>query len=181
MLNTIVKWSIAQRWIVVLASILVSLWGFRVLTQMPLDVFPSFAPPQVEIQTDAPGLAPEEIESLVTRPIESSINGIPGLESLRSASAVGISSIKAVFSPDTDIYRARQLVTERLQRAQGLLPQGISQPEILPINSPLGWAVKYAFVPETTDLMGCDLYLILLEGNRKAVLIQFVPELIPTR
>jgi len=153
MLNTIVKWSIAQRWIVVLASILVSLWGFRVLTQMPLDVFPSFAPPQVEIQTDAPGLAPEEIESLVTRPIESSINGIPGLESLRSASAVGISSIKAVFSPDTDIYRARQLVTERLQRAQGLLPQGISQPEILPINSPLGWAVKYAFVPETTDLM----------------------------
>lgn len=153
MLNAIVKWSIAQRWIVVLASILVSLWGFRVLTQMPLDVFPSFAPPQVEIQTDAPGLAPEEIESLVTRPIESSINGIPGLESLRSASAVGISSIKAVFSPDTDIYRARQLVTERLQRAQGLLPQGISQPEILPINSPLGWAVKYAFVPETTDLM----------------------------
>ncbi len=153
MLNTIIKWSIAQRWIVVLASILVSLWGFRVLTQMPLDVFPSFAPPQVEIQTDAPGLAPEEIESLVTRPIESSINGIPGLESLRSASAVGISSIKAVFSPDTDIYRARQLVTERLQRAQGLLPQGISQPEILPINSPLGWAVKYAFVPETTDLM----------------------------
>ncbi len=153
MLNTIVKWSIAQRWIVVLASILVSLWGFRVLTQMPLDVFPSFAPPQVEIQTDAPGLAPEEIESLVTRPIESSINGIPGLKSLRSASAVGISSIKAVFSPDTDIYRARQLVTERLQRAQGLLPQGISQPEILPINSPLGWAVKYAFVPETTDLM----------------------------
>ncbi len=153
MLNTIIKWSIAQRWIVVLASILVSLWGFRVLTQMPLDVFPSFAPPQVEIQTDAPGLAPEEIESLVTRPIESSINGIPGLESLRSASAVGISSIKAVFSPDTDIYRARQLVTERLQRAQGLLPQRISQPEILPINSPLGWAVKYAFVPETTDLM----------------------------
>lgn len=120
---------------------------------MPLDVFPSFAPPQVEIQTDASGLAPEEIESLVTRPIESAINGTPGLESLRSASAVGISSIKAVFSPDTDIYRARQLVTERLQRAQGLLPQGVRQPEILPINSPLGWAVKYAFVPETTDLM----------------------------
>jgi CzcA family heavy metal efflux pump len=153
MLNTIVRWSIAQRWIIVLASVLISLWGFRVLTQMPLDVFPSFAPPQVEIQTDAPGLAPEEIESLVTRPIESTINGTPGLESLRSASAVGISSIKAVFSSTTDIYRARQLVTERLQRAQGLLPQGVRQPEILPVNSPLGWAVKYAFVPETTDLM----------------------------
>ena len=103
MLNSIVKWSIAQRWVVVLASILISLWGLRVLTQMPLDVFPSFAPPQVEIQTEAPGLAPEEVESLVTRPIESAINGTPGLESLRSASAVGLSAIRAVFKQDTEI------------------------------------------------------------------------------
>lgn len=150
MLNTIVKWSIAQRWLIVLASILISLWGFRVITQMPLDVFPAFAPPQVEIQVEASGLAPLEIESLVTRPIESSINGTPGLVSLRSASAVGIASIKAVFSWDTDIYRARQLVQERLQRAQSLLPRGVEQPEILPINSPLGWTVKYAFTSDTT-------------------------------
>ncbi|RUT01545.1 cation efflux system protein [Dulcicalothrix desertica PCC 7102] len=153
MLNTIVKWSIAQRWLIVLASILISLWGFRVITQMPLDVFPAFAPPQVEIQVEASGLAPEEIESLVTRPIESSINGTPGLVSLRSASAVGIASIKAVFSWDTDIYRARQLVQERLQRAQSLLPQGVDQPEILPVNSPLGWTVKYAFTSNTTSMM----------------------------
>ncbi|HBW87986.1 MAG TPA: CusA/CzcA family heavy metal efflux RND transporter [Cyanobacteria bacterium UBA11149] len=160
MLNSIVKWSIAQRWLVVLASILIGLWGFRVVTQMPLDVFPSFAPPQVEIQVEAPGLAPEEVESLVTRPIESAINGTPGLVSLRSASAVGIGAIKAVFSWDTDIYRDRQLVQERLQRAQSLLPQGVEQPEILPVNSPLGWTVKYAFFieeeknsPSTTDLM----------------------------
>ena len=153
MLNSIVKWSIAQRWLIVIASILISLWGFRVLTQMPLDVFPAFAPPQVEIQVDAPGLAPEEVESLVTRPIESAINGTPGLESLRSASAAGISSIKAVFNWATDIYRARQLVTERLQRSQSVLPQGVAQPEILPIDSPLGWAVKYAFSSESTSLM----------------------------
>jgi CzcA family heavy metal efflux pump len=153
MLNSILKESIAQRWLVVLASVVISLWGLRVLTQMPLDVFPSFAPPQVEIQTDATGFAPEEIESLVTRPIESAINGTPGLESLRSSSAVGISSVKAVFSPNTDIYRARQLVTERLQRVQSFLPQGASQPEILPVSSPLGWAVKYAFTAKTTDLM----------------------------
>ena len=153
MLNSIVKWSIAGRWLIVIASILISLWGLRVISQMPLDVFPAFAPPQVEVQTEAPGLAPEEIESLVTRPIESAINGTPGLESLRSASAVGISAIKAVFSWDTDIYRARQLVTERLQRAQSLLPQGLAQPEILPVNSPLGWVVKYAFSAESTDLM----------------------------
>jgi CzcA family heavy metal efflux pump len=151
MLNSIVKWSIAQRWLVVIASILISLWGFRVLTQMPLDVFPAFAPPQVEIQTEAAGLAPEEVESLVTRPIESAINGTPGLESLRSASAVGISAIKAVFSWNTDIYRARQLITERLQGAK--LPNGVDKPEILPVNSPLGWTVKYAFSSESTDMM----------------------------
>ena len=151
LLNAIVKWSIAQRWLVVIASILISLWGLRVITQMPLDVFPAFAPPQVEIQTQAPGLAPEEVESLVTRPIESAINGTPGLESLRSASAVGTSAVKVVFNRDTDIYRARQLVTERLQRVQSLLPQGIEQPEILPISSPLGWAVKYAFTSDTAS------------------------------
>ena len=153
MLNTIVKWSIAQRWLIVLASILISLWGLQVITQMPLDVFPAFAPPQVEIQTDAAGLAPEEVEALVTRPIESAINGTPGLVSLRSASAVGISSIKAVFGWETDVYRARQLVTERLGRAQSILPQGVNQPEILPVSSPLGWTVKYAFTSEKTPLM----------------------------
>jgi CzcA family heavy metal efflux pump len=153
MLNTIVKWSIAQRWLVVVASIVISLWGLQVITQMPLDVFPAFAPPQVEIQTQATGLAPEEVEALVTRPIESAINGTPGLVSLRSASAVGISSVKAVFGWDTDVYRARQLVTERLGRAQSVLPKGVEQPEILPVSSPLGWTVKYAFTSETTSLM----------------------------
>ena len=65
MLDYIVKWSIAQRWLIVIASILISVWGFLVLTQMPLDVFPNFAPPQVEIMTEAPGLAAEEVESLL--------------------------------------------------------------------------------------------------------------------
>lgn len=153
MLNSVVKWSIAQRWLVILASILISVWGFRVLTQMPLDVFPSFSPPQVEIMTEAPGLAPEEVESLVTRPIESIINGTPGLEALRSSSAVGLSAVRATFSWDTDIYRARQLVTERLQQARSQLPQGVEDPEILPVSSALGWTVKYAFTSETTPLM----------------------------
>ncbi|MBW4685501.1 MAG: CusA/CzcA family heavy metal efflux RND transporter [Komarekiella atlantica HA4396-MV6] len=153
MLNSIVKWSIAQRWLVVIASILISFWGFLVLTQMPLDVFPNFAPPQVEIMTEAPGLAPEEVESLVTRPIESVINGTPGLEALRSSSAVGLSAVRATFSLDTEIYRARQLVTERLQQARSQLPQGVEDPEVLPVSSPLGWTVKYAFTSETTPLM----------------------------
>ncbi|MBW4622302.1 MAG: CusA/CzcA family heavy metal efflux RND transporter [Cyanosarcina radialis HA8281-LM2] len=151
MLNSIVKWSIAQRWLVVIASIIITVWGIRVLTQMPLDVFPAFAPPQVEIQTEAPGLAPEEVESLVTRPIESAINGTPGVETVRSSSAVGISVVKVIFGWDTEIYRARQLVTERLQQAQAQLPQGVEPPQISPINSPLGATIKYAFTvePET--------------------------------
>ena len=153
MLNSIVRWSIAQRWLVVIASIIITLWGFRVLTQMPLDVFPAFAPPQVEIQTEAPGLAPEEVESLVTRPIESAINGTPGIETVRSSSAVGISVVRVIFGWDTEIYRARQLVQERLQQAQSQLPQGVEPPQISPISSPLGAAIKYAFTSETTPLM----------------------------
>ena len=153
MLNSIVRWSIAQRWLVVIASIIITLWGFRVLTQMPLDVFPAFAPPQVEIQTEAPGLAPEEVESLVTRPIESAINGTPGIETVRSSSAVGISVVRVIFGWDTEIYRARQLVQERLQQAQSQLPQGVESPQISPISSPLGAAIKYAFTSETTPLM----------------------------
>ena len=156
MLNAVVKWSIAQRWLVVIASILILLWGFRVLTQMPLDVFPNFAPPQVEIQTEATGLAPEEVESLVTRPIESAINGTPGVEKVRSSSAVGISVVKVIFTWDTDIYRARQLVTERLQQAQSQLPKGVGIPQISPVSSPIGAIAKYAFTIEEggkTDLM----------------------------
>ena len=153
MLNSIVRWSIAQRWLVVIASIIITLWGFRVLTQMALDVFPAFAPPQVEIQTEAPGLAPEEVESLVTRPIESAINGTPGVETVRSSSAVGISVVRVIFGWDTEIYRARQLVQERLQQAQSQLPQGVEPPQISPISSPLGAAIKYAFTSETTPLM----------------------------
>lgn len=153
LLNAIVKGSIAQRWLVVIGYVLATLWGGWIITQMPLDVFPSFAPPQVEIQTEAPGLAPEEVESLVTRPIESAINGTPGVETVRSSSAVGISVVKVIFGWDTEVYRARQLVAERLQQAQNALPAGVELPQISPASSPLGAIVKYAFTSETTPLM----------------------------
>lgn len=153
MLSTIIKWSIAHRWLVVLGAILVTLWTVRVAAQMPVDVFPSFAPPQVEIQTEAPGLAPEEAESLVTLPIESAINGTPGVETVRSSSAVSISVVRVIFDWETDIYQARQLVTERLQQAQNKLPEGVETPQISPISSPIGTVIKYAFTSETTPLM----------------------------
>ncbi|BAY59356.1 heavy metal efflux pump, CzcA family protein (plasmid) [Leptolyngbya boryana NIES-2135] len=148
MLNAIVKWAIAQRWLVVIGAIVVVFWIGRTVTQMPLDVLPSFAPPQIEIQTEAPGLAPEEVESLISLPLESSINGTPGVTTVRSSSAAGISVVRVVFSWGTDIYKARQLVTERLQLAQSKLPEGAAAPQISPPTSPIGTVVKYAF---TTD------------------------------
>ncbi len=145
MLNGILKWSIAQRWLVVIGAIIVTILGIHTISKMPLDVFPNFAPPQVEIQTEAPGLAPEEVESLVTYPIESAINGTPGLETVRSASGVGLSVVKVIFKWGTDEYQARQLVTERLQQAASQLPEGVETPQISPISSPIGTILQYAF------------------------------------
>ncbi|WP_254564391.1 efflux RND transporter permease subunit [Oscillatoria sp. HE19RPO] len=145
MLNSILKWSIAQRWLVVIGAIIVTILGIHTISQMPLDVFPNFAPPQVEVQTEAPGLAPEEVESLITYPIESAINGTPGLETVRSASGIGLSVVKVIFKWGTDEYQARQLVTERLQQAVSKLPEGVETPQISPMSSPIGTILQYAF------------------------------------
>ena len=145
MLGNIVQWVINRRWLVVLATVVVSLWTVYIIPQMPLDVLPAFAPPQVEIQAEAPGLAPEEVESLVTLPIESAINGTPGVTAVRSSSAAGISAVRAIFSSSTDIYQARQLITERLQQVAGKLPPGVEPPQISPTTSPVGLVVQYAF------------------------------------
>jgi CzcA family heavy metal efflux pump len=153
MLNAILKWSIARRWIVVLGAILVTFLGAYNLTQMPLDVFPDFAPPQVEIQTEAPGLAPEEVETLITLPIESAVNGTPGVETVRSSSAVSISVVKVIFKWGTDVYQARQLVAERLQQVQAKLPEGVENPQISPISSAIATVIQYAFTAKTTPLM----------------------------
>lgn len=145
MLGNIVRWVIERRWLVVLATIIISFWTFYVIPQMPLDVLPAFAPPQVEIQAEAPGLAPEEVESLVTLPIESAINGTPGVTAVRSSSAAGISAVRVIFNQNTEIYQARQLVTERLQQATSKLPPSVQTPQISPTTSPVGLVVQYAF------------------------------------
>ena len=153
MLNSILKWSIVRRWLVVIGAVVVTVLGIYNLTQMPLDVFPNFAPPQVEIQTEAPGLAPQEVESLITLPIESAVNGTPGVETVRSSSAVSISVVKVIFGWGTDVYQARQLVAERLQQVQDKLPEGVGTPQIAPISSPIGTILMYALTPQTTSLM----------------------------
>ncbi|VXD23013.1 efflux RND transporter permease subunit [Planktothrix paucivesiculata] len=144
-LNQTLKNSITQRWFIVIAAILVTVWGVISITQMPLDVFPEFAPPQVDIHTEAPGLAPEAVESQITVPIESAVNGLPGVTTVRSSSKVGLSMVHVVFDQDADIYRARQSVTERLQQVTNQLPEGTHPPEISPLVSPLGTILQYAF------------------------------------
>jgi nickel/cobalt tolerance cation efflux system protein len=144
-LNQTLKNSIAQRWFIVIAAILVTVWGVISMTQMPLDVFPEFAPPQVDIQTEATGLAPEEVEAQITVPIESAVNGLPGVTTVRSSSKVGLSMVQVVFDQDADIYRARQSVTERLQQIANQFPEGTHPPEISPLVSPLGTILQYAF------------------------------------
>lgn len=145
MLNAVLKWSIAQRWLIVIGAIIVTIWGLLTVSKMPLDVFPNFAPPQVDVQTEAPGLAPEEVESLVTFPIESAVNGTPGVDIVRSSSGVGISVVQITFNWGTNIYLARQLVSERLQQVTSKLPAGVEIPQISPLSSPIGTVLTYAF------------------------------------
>src|SRR5713226_1248746 len=114
MLNGIVQFSLRFRGVIIALACALLAYGLYSLTQAAYDVFPEFAPPQVQIQTEAPGLAPEQVEVLVTQPIENAVNGVPGIDSLRSGSIQGLSVITVVFRSGTDIYRDRQVIAERL-------------------------------------------------------------------
>src|SRR5438067_4986862 len=122
-LQRIVQFSLRYRGVVIVLGCVTIAYGLYVAADSKLDVFPEFAPPQVVIQTEAPGMSPEEVEALVTRPIENTINGAPELISIRSQSIQGLSAITAIFSDRADIYRVRQMVSERLTQVAGSLPQ----------------------------------------------------------
>ena len=113
-----------------------------------LDVFPEFVPPQVVVQTEAPGLAADEVEPLVTLPIEQALLGIPGLDVLRSQSIQGLSVSTLIFQDGTDIYRARQLVAERLTEVAGQLPDGVKPPRLGPLTSSTGRLLVIGFTSE---------------------------------
>src|SRR5580704_14984350 len=108
MLNRIVHFSLRFRGVVVVLACVLIGYGIYVAAHSKLDVFPNFVPPQVEVQTEAPGLSPEQVEVLVTVPVENTINGLGGMESLRSESVQGLSIITVVFKEGTDIFIARQ-------------------------------------------------------------------------
>ena len=109
----LVAFAVRFRGIVLALSLALAGYGIYVLGDAKYDVFPEFAPPSVVVQTEAPGLNPEQVEVLVTQPIEVAVNGLPGIESLRSSSIQGLSVITVTFGTGSDVYRVRQLVTER--------------------------------------------------------------------
>jgi len=134
MLNHIVHFSVRFRGVVIALACALAGYGVYSLTQAKYDVFPEFAPPMVTIQAEAPGLAPEQVERLVTQPVENAINGVEGIEALRSQSIQGLGLITVTFQSGSDIYRARQVLTERLTTMAGQLPQGVSPPVMSPLD-----------------------------------------------
>jgi Cu/Ag efflux pump CusA len=149
MFNRLIAWSLHNRLIVVAVTFALFLVGGYSLQRMSVDVFPEFAPPQVVIQTEAAGMAPQDVETLITYPLESAINGTPGVTSVRSKTSVGLSTITVVFDASSNIYLDRQLVSERIQNLTGILPKTAKPPVMLPVTSAVGWLVKYALSSDT--------------------------------
>jgi len=137
MLEWLIRSSLQHRALVLAVAALLLVFGFQTGRQLPLEVLPDLTKPTVTILTEAPGLAPEEVESLVTQPLESAVQGVSGLDRLRSNSDVGLSLVFAEFAWGTDLYRARQLVQERLQSVRASLPAN-AQTGLAPVTSLMG-------------------------------------------
>ena len=135
MLNWIVQFSLRFRGVVVALACVLTGYGIYTAAHAKLDVLPNFVPPEVEVETEAPGLSPEQVEVLVTRPLENTINGLGNMASLRSESIAGLSTIMAVFHEGTDIFIARNMLNERLGEMAGELPAGVKTPVMSPMTS----------------------------------------------
>jgi CzcA family heavy metal efflux pump len=153
MLSAVVRSSLRFRGTVVALSAALLGYGFYTLSQAKYDVFPNFTPPYVSIQTEAPGLSPEQVELLITQPIENVINGVVGIDSLRSSSIQGLSVATVVFQEGTDIYRDRQLIAERLSTLEGQFPQGVAAPKMTPLTSSTSTVLEVGLTSDQKSLM----------------------------
>ncbi len=153
MLASLVRFSVRHPGVVLGLAVVLVAYGTSRLLAAPLDVFPEFAPPQVSIQTEAPGFAPEQVEVLVTKPIEDVLNGVAGIAIVRSQSIQGLSIITAVLAPATDIFRARQALAERLVEAVPRLPRAVLPPVISPLTSSSSTVLVIGFTSTTRSSM----------------------------
>ena len=137
-MSRIIDFSLNNRFLVIVLWFLVAAVGFNSLTKLPIDAVPDVTNIQVQILTNSPGLAPEEVERFITFPVETAMSGLPAIEEIRSVSKFGLSVVTVVFAEGTDIYWARQLVGERLTEAREQIPEGYGEPEMGPISTGLG-------------------------------------------
>ncbi len=153
MLNRLIQFSLDNRITIILGAIILLVSGAYVTRNMDIDVFPELTAPTVVIMTEAPGMAPEEVEQLVSFPIETAVNGATGLRRVRSGSSMGFSIVWVEFDWETDIYDARQTVTERLLQVTEELPNGVRKPVIAPQSSLLGEMMIIAIESDTKNGM----------------------------
>ncbi len=153
MLSAIVGGSLQRPRLVILAALLLLLYGGLTVLRAKYDVFPEFVPAQASVQTEAPGLVADQVELLVTRPLEDVINGANGVASVRSESIQGLSVINITFNEGADPFRARQIVSEQLAQAAGRLPAGVSVPALTPLTSSTMDLLKIGFTSDRLDLI----------------------------
>ena len=153
MLAAIVRASLRAPYLVVMGAVLVLIYGTVTLIQAKYDVFPEFVPAQAAVQAEAPGLAPEDVERLVTQPLENAINGGASIEAIRSESIQGLSSINVTFTEGTDIFRDRQLLAERIAEAALSLPPGVKTPILAPMTSSTMDLLKLGFTSQSMNPM----------------------------
>ena len=168
MINNIIKFSLNNKYLIILLSVVLVVSGVRTAVNMDIDVFPDLTAPTVVVMTDAHGMASEEVERLVTFPIETSLNGATGVRRVRSASSQGFSFVWVEFDWGTDIFKARQIVSEKLIAVSSLMPFGIGQPVLAPQSSVMGEIFFIGLQGDSTSLM--DLRTIA-EWNIKPLLL----------
>ncbi|MBN8586744.1 MAG: efflux RND transporter permease subunit [Rhodothermia bacterium] len=149
MLNALIDFSLRQKFIAFSLVILAAFGGIMALVRLPINSLPDVTPVQVLVITPAGRYAPYDVEQLVSFPIETQMNGLPNVKEVRSISQFGLSAVTVEFSEDTDIYFARQMVSQQLQNVVGSLPQGISQPRLGPISTALGEIYQYVVHSDT--------------------------------
>ncbi len=173
MLTAIVGLSLRYKLLVIVAFAIVIFLGARAFQQVPVDAFPDVTPVQVNIYTESPGLAAEDVETLLTVPIETTMAGLPGVEQVRSVSLFGLSYVSVYFSDSTDIYFARRLVDERLNDAKARIPAGYGEPALGPNSTGLGQVLWYTI--ESTDQKLSNMDLRTLQDWTVRLLLRTAP------